>query len=280
METIYARLQVVIRFLRTPGKPYDLFVKPLYREFLRWQALSHKNISPFYGLVLEHSAVGMAWPLYHNGTVLEYVKAHNDINTLHMEIADGVLYLHAKGIVHGDIRCAHIMVTDTGTPRLINYGLFQVVGLIMAKTGSITTSLPSSIRWSAPETLIADSPVQSKSEKSDVYAFASTCIELILLEEPYQGLSDPQVLKHVLVDGNVLARPSMKIKYSPNDPFWYFLTICWSVRPQERPNIVAFRRKLAEFSNVPTRADGTRKTCFKWPRWSDRTKHVSFSGPT
>jgi Protein tyrosine and serine/threonine kinase len=202
------------------------------------------------------------------------------------------------------------MVSDAGIPKLTNFGLFQVVDLIVGKTDSMTTNPAfSSIRWSAPETLLDGSPGDSRTEKSDVYALAITCIEvgntveyinvissqlmifskLILLEEPYQGLSDEQVFKHVVIDGKILARPSRKVKYSPNDPFWHVLTICWSIRPHERPNIVAFRRKLAEFSNASvvafrrkfagfgntsTRNDGTRKKWVRCPAWIGRLKRA------
>jgi Protein tyrosine and serine/threonine kinase len=106
------------------------------------------------------------------------------------------------------------MIDNAGHPRLMDFFLVQGVGSIAEKMGSSPAS--SSIRWSAPEDLIGDPPLHSRTEKSDVYAFACTYIEvgntgiskchrpsivifskLILLKAPYQGLSDQEVSRHV-----------------------------------------------------------------------------------
>jgi serine/threonine protein kinase len=68
------------------------------------------------------------------------------------------------------------MIDNGGHPRLINFGLFQVVGEITEKMGSSPPS--SSIRWSAPEVLIGGPPLHARTEKSDVYALACTYIEV------------------------------------------------------------------------------------------------------
>jgi serine/threonine protein kinase len=69
------------------------------------------------------------------------------------------------------------MVSDKGTPRLVDFGIFMIADDVAETTGHHNTSVASSLRWSAPEILVID-PLISKSEKSDVYAFASTCVEV------------------------------------------------------------------------------------------------------
>lgn len=81
------------------------------------------------------------------------------------------------------------MVSDEGTPKLVDFGLAQVIDGFSEVTGYTTSHLASSLRWSAPELLIGDSPVSSKSDKSDIYAFASTCIEVSLEMIPSYCLS-------------------------------------------------------------------------------------------
>lgn len=73
---------------------------------------------------------------------------------------------------------SNVMVSEKGTPRLIDFGIFRTSNDPVERTGFETAILTSSLRWSAPEILAFDSPITSKSEKSDVYAFASTCIEV------------------------------------------------------------------------------------------------------
>ena len=72
------------------------------------------------------------------------------------------------------------MVSDAGTPCLTDFGVFQLLDGAVERTGDSYRSL-ASLRWSAPEiciSVVSDSPVSAKTEKSDVYALASTCIEV------------------------------------------------------------------------------------------------------
>lgn len=77
------------------------------------------------------------------------------------------------------------MVDDKMTPKLIDLTLFQVVDTSQDRQDYIAASLVSSLRWAAPEILIGDSPIASRNEKSDVYAFASTCFEVSTVK-PFQ----------------------------------------------------------------------------------------------
>ena len=70
------------------------------------------------------------------------------------------------------------MVGDDGIPKLIDVGISQMVDVYAERMGYATSTFASSLRWSAPE-LLAGYP---KSEKSDVYALASTYIEVGTLD--------------------------------------------------------------------------------------------------
>ena len=74
------------------------------------------------------------------------------------------------------------MISDEGTPKLIDFGLAQVIDDFAEATGYTTSSFATSLRWSAPELLIGVSSLPPKTKKSDVYAAASTCIEVGALQ--------------------------------------------------------------------------------------------------
>ena len=61
-----------------------------------------------------------------------------------------------------------------GIPKLIEVGIAQVVEVYAARLDYATSAITSSLRWSAPEILVG----KPKTEKSDVYAFANTYIEV------------------------------------------------------------------------------------------------------
>lgn len=47
-----------------------------------WRSLNHKNVSPFYGAFVDGLVVGLVWPLYQNGTVLDYYEVHEEASPL------------------------------------------------------------------------------------------------------------------------------------------------------------------------------------------------------
>ena len=45
-----------------------------------------------------------------------------------IQAARGIAAVHAKGIVHGDIKPGNLMLDTTGTVRVLNLGLARIVG--------------------------------------------------------------------------------------------------------------------------------------------------------
>ena len=100
--------------------------------------------------------------------------------------------MHGMGIVHGDVKAVgpsfsdthhalmecvqtNVMIDDEGHVKLIDFGLSR---LIDSEDG-LTTATGLSVRWFAPELFISENGRATKA--SDVYAFASTALEVSLL---------------------------------------------------------------------------------------------------
>ncbi|OWZ24009.1 Serine/threonine protein kinase [Phytophthora megakarya] len=108
-----------------------------------------------------------------NGEVVPYLKLKNPegrnvvwrrIN----EVAAGLGYLHAQGIVHGNLKGNNIMVDHHGIPMLIGFGLsFQESGSC-SLTKMKDTLGP--MTWQAPEFAhMTDMPPTHKSDVCYVY---------------------------------------------------------------------------------------------------------------
>ncbi|KAJ7748023.1 kinase-like domain-containing protein [Mycena metata] len=124
----------------------------LCREALIWKELHHPYILTFIGIDQDSfpSTLGMVSPWMEHGTILNYLNIHgrSTVDKLLFEIAQGLQYLHSRNIVHGDLRGANILISETWTACLADFGLSA-----LADTTSTlhSTKRSGSLYWMAPE---------------------------------------------------------------------------------------------------------------------------------
>jgi tetratricopeptide (TPR) repeat protein/predicted Ser/Thr protein kinase len=101
---------------------------------------------------------------------------------LFLSVCDAVAYAHQKLIVHRDLKPGNILVTTTGDPKLLDFGLARV--LDSDTDTEITQAGP------APMTVAYASPEQIRGERqtvaSDVYSLGAILYELLTAHRPYQ----------------------------------------------------------------------------------------------
>ncbi|KAM7265053.1 hypothetical protein ACFE04_002736 [Oxalis oulophora] len=82
--------------------------------------ISNENGKPMYNILLEYAA---------HGTLADAIQRHDDglldeatIKFCTREILLGLSYLHGNGIVHCDIKCQNILVTNNGGLKIADFG--------------------------------------------------------------------------------------------------------------------------------------------------------------
>ncbi|KAJ7712158.1 kinase-like domain-containing protein, partial [Mycena olivaceomarginata] len=97
------------------------------REALVWKGLRHPYILPFLGVEGDSFPLSLCLvsPWMEHGTVLNHLKVyrHTSVDRLLYEIAQGLQYLHFRGIVHGDLRGANILINEDWSACLADFGL-------------------------------------------------------------------------------------------------------------------------------------------------------------
>ncbi|KAJ7107595.1 kinase-like domain-containing protein [Mycena epipterygia] len=110
--------------------------------------LHHRFILPLIGIDREMfpSSFCMVSPWMKNGTVLKYLRdrGHGDVDRLLLETAQGLEYLHAQNIVHGDLRGTNILISDDNTTTVSDA---QSTTAMAASS----TNHAGSVRWWPPE---------------------------------------------------------------------------------------------------------------------------------
>ncbi|KAI0017291.1 hypothetical protein F4780DRAFT_615934 [Xylariomycetidae sp. FL0641] len=87
------------------------------------------------------------------------------------EVAEAIFWVHRQGIIHRDIKCANVLVTEEGGVQLCDFG---VAGMMETKVDKRTTFI-GTLHWMAPE--LFDQNAQYGTEV-DIWAFGSMVYEI------------------------------------------------------------------------------------------------------
>ncbi|KAG6913751.1 hypothetical protein DXG01_004514 [Tephrocybe rancida] len=161
--------------------PLQAFAK----EYILWSQLSHPNVLPFYGLHDFHRGqISLVSPWAENGSLKEFLGQESRGTTIDrillcLDTAMGVEYLHANGVVHGDIKSANVVIDGAGRAYLVDFGLSNVDYPEIAHwtSQSLVASQGGTVRWQAPELypdesdLEAEEIVVTNTKMSDVYSW-------------------------------------------------------------------------------------------------------------
>ncbi|XP_031443012.1 insulin-like growth factor 1 receptor isoform X2 [Clupea harengus] len=158
------------------------------------------------------------------------------------EIADGMSYLNANKFVHRDLAARNCMVAEDFTVKIGDFGMTRDIYETDYYRKGGKGLLP--VRWMSPESL-KDGVFTTM---SDVWSFGVVLWEIsTLAEQPYQGMSNEQVLRFVM-EGGLLDKPD-----NCPDMLFELMRMCWQYNPKMRPSFLEIISSIKEELEAPFR---------------------------
>ncbi|KAG8700559.1 hypothetical protein FRC09_005887 [Ceratobasidium sp. 395] len=113
-----------IRLYAGSSEQDQKILKHAAHEVYTWSKCKHPNVQPLLGLVMFHGHIGMIARWESNGSLPQYLerRASADRCILSSQISEGMSYLHASGVVHGDLKGANVLISQDGVAQLVDFG--------------------------------------------------------------------------------------------------------------------------------------------------------------
>lgn len=175
---------VAIKVLRREYCDNESFVRKFTVEAQSTAGLTHPNIVNIYDAGNEEGIHYIVMELAEGMTLKRYIRRYGRLSAREtvdfaIQIASGLQAAHEHHIIHRDIKPQNILVSDSGTIKVTDFGIAR------AATGddTISSSAMGSVRYLSPEQArggYAD-------ERSDIYSLGITIYEMATGKVPFDG---------------------------------------------------------------------------------------------
>jgi serine/threonine-protein kinase len=192
-------------------------------------ALNHPNICQIFDVGPDYLVME-----YIDGQPLEGPLAVEDALRVAIQVASALETAHSRGVLHRDLKPANILVTTSGTAKLLDFGLAKMSANTEKAdaTRTLEGAVMGTVAYMAPE------QAQGKplDERSDIFSFGAVLYEMLSGRRAFDGGS-------MLDTMNAVVREDPAALYSPAASI---VRRCLAKHPSERFQSMTELRKALE----------------------------------
>lgn len=119
----------------------------------------------------------------------------NEIRVIVAQIIEGLLYIHSKGIIYGDLKAENVLIAKNGTVKLCDFNLSGTKSLL-------NDTLQGTVCYISPEMIEG----QRRTHKSDFWSLGVLCHLLFYRKYPFKETPGSGILKNIL-NRNIVKEP-------------------------------------------------------------------------
>jgi len=241
----YLGIDVAVKVLTRAHHAAMGCAKDITHEVQVLRKLHHPNVVLLIGVADREDSVYIVEEFCVNGSLAQYLQKNQDISwetrlTIAIEIAQSLVYIHNKGILHRDLKSENVLMDKYFVCKICDFGLAQKISGSLRMSRNIGTPW-----WRAPEVDTSDHYTQS----ADVFSYGILLTEIITAcsgedirlemvdEKKTKGLNfvyDPEKLRAFIST------------YRPDCPadLLDLVISCCSINPTARSTMLAVLAKL------------------------------------
>ncbi len=186
---------VALKFLPADLNASERDKQRILREARTASSLDHPNIGVIHGI--EETADGRTFivmAFYEGQSLAQKIRSGpippGEAVEIALQMARGLAEAHARHIVHRDIKPSNVMLTNSGSVRIVDFGLAHAAtGQTASQTGMTGT-----VSYMSPEQTLGNAVDQ----RSDLWALGLVLAEMLTGQNPMERESIPGIVMAIL----------------------------------------------------------------------------------
>jgi serine/threonine protein kinase len=203
--------EVAIKMLRPELSRQPHVVERFRSEAVTLAKLNHPNIATLYSFLRQGEDFFMVMEFV-RGETLESVIGKSGAMPCDRAVAlfcqalEGIDHAHKMGIVHRDIKPANMMLTETGSIKVMDFGIARVLGTDrLTKTGHLIGT----VEYMSPEQVRGE----ETDARSDIYSLGILLYEMLTGRVPFNSHSEYELMR-----SHIEAAPTPPTAFAPQIP--------------------------------------------------------------
>ncbi|KAJ1932292.1 hypothetical protein EC988_009505 [Linderina pennispora] len=177
-------------------------IRMMHTEVELLKDLDHENIVQLLGFEITGGLMSMFLEYVPGGTVHSLVQQHGPlpepvVHSFLRQIVAGLQYLHDRGILHRDIKGPNILVDETGTCKISDFGISRRVDYDPAKQQAADDKKKQQKNLRAVGTVPFMAPEVARkhvySAGADIWALGCVTLQMWSGQQAWAGYQEPQI---------------------------------------------------------------------------------------